>query len=185
MHLEATPPQGIRKAHSFALALALSVALGIACSASSTAARDDVPEEIAKQTNPLPPLSPERVKYFEKQFLTKCARCHGKDGTGSGPEAAEQPVPPANLTDAKYMNTRSDGQLFYQILMGGGAKSPMPAFGPDSSQGWSIEKVWEMVRYVRTFSQPLTPTPLIPTSTTSIPAEENQDPDQHKSDERK
>lgn len=132
--------------------LAVGVALGIACTASSVRARDDVPEEIAKQANPMPTLSAERLAYFEKQFQTKCARCHGKDGAGSGPEAAEQPVPPANLTDAKRMNTRSDGQLFYQILMGGGEKSPMPAFGPESSQGWDKEKVWEMVRYVRTLA---------------------------------
>lgn len=134
------------------LVLTLGIVFAFACAAPRSDARDDVPEEIAKQTNPMPALSAERLAYFEKQFQTKCARCHGKDGAGGGPEAAAQPVPPANLTDAKRMDTRSDGQLFYQILMGGGEKSPMPAFGPESSQGWEKEKVWEMVRYVRTLA---------------------------------
>ncbi len=51
------------------------------------------------------------------------------------------------------MATRTDGQLFYQILMGGGQRSAMPAFGPESDVGWSEEKIWLMVLYVRKFSQ--------------------------------
>jgi hypothetical protein len=51
------------------------------------------------------------------------------------------------------MKTRSDGQLFYQILMGGGDRSAMPAMGPGSDAGWPEERIWKMVRYVRRFAE--------------------------------
>jgi len=51
------------------------------------------------------------------------------------------------------MASRTDGQFFYQILMGGGERCAMPAFGPDSAQGWSEEKIWHMVAFVRRFAR--------------------------------
>jgi mono/diheme cytochrome c family protein len=132
----------------FAAALAAVVLAGsVAC------ARDDVPEDIAGLENPVT-LPPDKVRYYAKQFRTKCARCHGAKGDGGGEEASEQEVPPANFTDAAYMKTRTDGQLFYQILMGGGERCAMPAYGPESDHGWSEEKIWHMVRFVRRFAEP-------------------------------
>ncbi len=113
------------------------------------AARDDVPEEIAKQTNHVTHLTPRDIRYYKKQFKTKCARCHGLDGSGGGEEAAAQQVPPADFTDAEYMSTRTDGQLFYQVLLGGGEGCAMPAFGPESDHGWGENKIWYMVAFVR------------------------------------
>jgi mono/diheme cytochrome c family protein len=135
----------MRRASRLALAL-----LVVACAAS---ARDDTPPEIAARENPVA-LGDDQVRYYTRQFKAKCARCHGLDGKGGGPEAAEQPLPPRDLTDAAFMKTRSDGQLFYQILMGGGEQSTMPPFGPDSDQGWSEERIWYMVAFVRRFSEP-------------------------------
>ena len=71
-----------------------------------------------------------------------------------GDEAEDQAVPPRDFTDTAYMNSRTDGQLFYQILAGGGGESPMPAFGPGSDQAWNEEKIWGMVAFVRRFSEP-------------------------------
>ena len=137
-----------RNAAVFAAAVsAVVLAASVAC------ARDDVPEEIARLENPVT-LPPDKVRYYAKQFRTKCARCHGAKGDGGGEEASKQEVPPADLTDAAYMKTRSDGQLFYQIRMGGGERCAMPAFGPDSDHGWSEEKIWYMVGFVRRFAEP-------------------------------
>jgi len=113
-------------------------------------ARSDVPDEIASTANP-ETLDGDEVRYYARQYRAKCARCHGADGSGSGEEAAEQAVPPADFTDAKFMASRTDGQFFYQILMGGGERCAMPAFGPGSAQAWSEEKIWHMVAFVRRF----------------------------------
>jgi hypothetical protein len=63
-------------------------------------------------------------------------------------------VPPRDFTDAAFMATRSDGQLFYQILMGGGGRSAMPGYGPESDVAWSEDKIWHMVLFVRRFADP-------------------------------
>jgi mono/diheme cytochrome c family protein len=131
---------------------ALAVVLWIALSLPAVGgARSDVPEEIRAQENP-ERLEENRVRYFARQFKAKCSRCHGLDGKGGGKEAAEQAVPPPDFTDAAFMSSRSDGQLFYQILMGGGERCAMPSFGPESDHGWDESKIWQMVAYVRRFS---------------------------------
>lgn len=133
---------------------ALALTLAAPPSPAVAAGRDDVPAEIAARANPVAELPPARVKYYARQFKAQCARCHGAAGDGGGAEAAELAVPPADFTDVAYMRTRSDGQLFYQILAGGKPRSAMPAFGPTSPAGWSEEKIWGMVAYVRLFAAP-------------------------------
>jgi mono/diheme cytochrome c family protein len=136
--------------------IAAAVLLGVGLAVlvvSDTSARDDVPADVAAMENP-ETLEPAEVRYYTRQFKAKCARCHGKDGTGAGAEARNQPVPPADFTDKAFMATRSDGQLYYQILMGGGERCAMPAFGPGSAHNWNDAKIWNMVAFVRRFAEP-------------------------------
>jgi mono/diheme cytochrome c family protein len=124
---------------------------GLACT--SVSARDDVPDEAKAMKNPVT-LEESEIRYYQRQFKGKCSRCHGLDGTGTGVDAvpADGLVRPANFTDAKYMASRTDGQLFYQILMGGGERCAMPAFGPESDHAWKDDKIWHMVAFIRRFS---------------------------------
>lgn len=117
-------------------------------------ARDDVPPEFASRKNPVA-FEESELRYYQRQFKGKCARCHGKDGSGSGEQATAQEVPPTDFTDASYMRTRSDGQLFYQILMGGGERCAMPAFGPESDHAWTEDKIWHLVAFIRRFAEPV------------------------------
>jgi mono/diheme cytochrome c family protein len=129
---------------------------GIACTAVS--ARDDVPDDVKAAKNPVT-LEESDVRYYQRQFKGKCSRCHGADGTGTGAEAAASSdlIKPANFTDAKYMASRTDGELFYQILMGGGERCAMPAFGPESDYAWTEDKIWHMVAFVRRFAKASNP----------------------------
>jgi len=122
----------------------------LACAPASSA-RDDAPPEIAEAKNPVV-LDAAKQKYFAKQFKANCARCHGASGDGGGDDAAAQPVPPANFRDRARMATRSDGQLYWQILKGGAPRSEMPAFGPGSDKSWGDEKIWGMVAFLRTLT---------------------------------
>jgi mono/diheme cytochrome c family protein len=139
---------------AFVLPLApLAIALAIGGAPRSASARDDVPEEIARRKSPVT-LEETELRYYKRQFKGKCARCHGRDGDGKGGEPPAPPlVAPADFTDAHYMATRTDGQLFYQILNGGGERCAMPAFGPESDHAWNEEKIWHMVAYVRLFAR--------------------------------
>ncbi|MDH5752046.1 MAG: c-type cytochrome [Deltaproteobacteria bacterium] len=110
-----------------------------------------VPPEYMKMKNPVS-LDEDLARYYQKQFLTKCARCHGEDGAGGSPEDQAQQYPPANFTSSGFMANCTDGQLFYQIENGGEGRGDMPAFGKGSAVGWSEEKMWGMVSYLRTIA---------------------------------
>jgi mono/diheme cytochrome c family protein len=97
-------------------------------------------------------LSERDLRYFGRQFRGKCALCHGKSGDGTGLGAAGAGAKPADFTDAAFMATRSDAELFQQIRIGGEDRSAMPAFGPGSDYGWTDEKIRKMVAYLRTFA---------------------------------
>ncbi len=129
---------------------------GIACT--TVSARDDVPDAVKAAKNPVT-MEESEVRYYQRQFKGKCSRCHGLDGTGTGVDVtpADGLVRPANFTDAKYMASRTDGQLFYQILMGGGERCAMPAFGPESDHAWTEDKIWHMVAFIRRFSDASNP----------------------------
>jgi mono/diheme cytochrome c family protein len=133
--------------------LTLCLSLGLGCAPGPATAADDIPAEYRDKTNPVT-LDEKGVRYYARQFKGKCARCHGLDGKGGGKEAADQAIPPADFTDTELMKSRTDGELFYQILVGGEDRSAMPDFGPASNAGWSEDKIWHMVAFIRRFAAP-------------------------------
>jgi len=137
--------------HRLGLLLMFMSAVWTLFAASVASARDDTPVEISSKSNPVE-LEETELRYYKRQWKGKCSRCHGMDGKGGGKNAAAQRVPPTNFTDASHMQTRTDGQLFYQILMGGGDRCAMPAFGPESDYAWNEDKIWHLVAYVRRFA---------------------------------
>ena len=77
-----------------------------------------------------------------------CASCHGPLGKGDGPAAAALDPKPRDLSDAKYVSTISDEQLFKTVKEGGAAvgKSPlMPAWGGVLSDN----DIWNVIAYLR------------------------------------
>jgi mono/diheme cytochrome c family protein len=107
-----------------------------------------VPEEAKKLKNPIAPSSG-AMDAARSVYLDKCAKCHGETGKGDGPEGKMYDPPPGNLTDAKHMNARSDGELFYQISQG---RKPMPAFKKRLTE----EQRWQLVLLVRSFAKAAT-----------------------------
>ena len=99
----------------------------------------------AKNTEPPPPTSgspfakPESgpagmadgdspgVHKAKLMFASVCATCHGTDGTGNGPAAANLNPKPRNYTDKNWQSTITDEQIKKTILLGGNGvgKSPM------------------------------------------------------------
>jgi mono/diheme cytochrome c family protein len=63
----------------------------------------------------------------KQMFATVCATCHGIDGTGSGPAAANLNPKPRNYSDAAWQASVTDDDIRKIILQGGQAvgKSPM------------------------------------------------------------
>ncbi len=82
-------------------------------------------------------------------FGVECAVCHGQDGrSGVGWGIAMYP-PPANL-HADRTQTKTDGQLFWEIAHGINLTG-MPAFGKDFPGGYHTdEEIWYLIAYIRT-----------------------------------
>lgn len=88
-----------------------------------------------------------KVKY--QQF---CGACHGPTGKGDGPGAASLNPKPQDHTDAKYMKSLSDAQIFKITKMGGPAvgKSPMM---PPWGGALSDDDIKNVVAFIRSLSK--------------------------------
>jgi len=86
-------------------------------------------------------------------YHSACASCHGKDGKGDGPVAANLRSQPDDLTKADYDNrSTGDGQLptdydLYRTITSGIHNTAMPFFKQISS-----DDRWAIVEYVKTLS---------------------------------
>jgi len=79
-------------------------------------------------------------------YSTHCKSCHGKDGLGDGPKAAQLKTSSGDFSSPEFQK-QSDGSLFYKTLEG---RDEMPSFKkklPDE------EEIWQLVHYMRTFAE--------------------------------
>lgn len=84
----------------------------------------------------------------KEKFEQICASCHGPLGHGDGPAAAALDPKPRNLSEAAYVSTLSDEQIFKTVKEGGASvgKSPlMPAWGGTLSD----DDIWSVIAYLR------------------------------------
>ncbi len=108
------------------------------------------PEEYAALDNPFAD-DHEAIEAGEETFNTLCATCHGEEGKGDGPGAAELDPKPADLSDDMMMSSLSDGYLFWRVSKGGDLEpfnSAMPAW----ESGLTKSQRWQVISYLRTLS---------------------------------
>jgi mono/diheme cytochrome c family protein len=104
------------------------------------------PEKARQLRNPFP-ATPQTIGMGMSTYADHCENCHGDDGNGKGQRAEKLSVAPTDFTDAHTMTRMTDGELFWKISEG---HRPMPAFKGKLSD----EERWQLVDYIRTFSQP-------------------------------
>lgn len=122
------------------------VALYLVVFATAAAAQNGwkLPPNAAQEKNPLP-INDALLAAGKKFFATKCARCHGADAQGDGPDADAEHKERMDLTNAKYAAENPEGVVFRKV-MGGRFEPRMPAFEDQMSK----EQVWAVVGYVQT-----------------------------------
>ena len=110
------------------------------------------PNEYKNKINPLrkEPRNFKKGKVLYRLKARKaCKSCHGMEGKGDGSMADLQDKPPRNLTCKKYMNKITDGELFWVI------KEGINETGMPSYKHLSEKKIWQLIQYIRTFSNSL------------------------------
>jgi copper transport protein len=136
-------------------------------------------------TNPFLP-DEASLKIGQDVFAKNCVVCHGEQGRGNGPAAANLSIKPPDYGNG-HLDIHTDGDIFYWIQNGISEGSPMPAFKDKLTD----DQIWHVVNYVRrlrneavgaslapaqrtTILQPYTPpsfvAPEVPTSITPTPS---------------
>jgi cytochrome c oxidase cbb3-type subunit 3 len=84
----------------------------------------------------------------KKDFVRFCAKCHGNEGKGDGPQADALDPKPKDLADCGPMKGISDEALFTAIKEGGEAvhlSKDMPAW----KDGMEDTEIHDLVAFVR------------------------------------
>ena len=79
-------------------------------------------------------------------WSTHCKSCHGKEGLGDGPKAAQLDTPSGDFSDDEFQ-AQSDGSLFYKTLEG---RDDMPSYKKKIPEE---EDMWQLVHYMRGFAE--------------------------------
>lgn len=84
-------------------------------------------------------------------FAANCARCHGQEGKGDGPDSDSA----ADLTDELRIELNTEGVLFYKVWNGHAIQlrtqvDDMPAFQGKLSK----DEVWAVVEYLKVLRTP-------------------------------
>jgi mono/diheme cytochrome c family protein len=103
------------------------------------------PQQARQMPNPVP-ATPQTIAAGMSVYMDRCQNCHGEYGNGKGSRADKLSVQPSDFTDSHAMISQTDGELFWKISEG---HKPMPSFKKKLSE----EERWQVVDFIRTFSQ--------------------------------
>ncbi|OGW17829.1 MAG: hypothetical protein A3K09_01235 [Nitrospinae bacterium RIFCSPLOWO2_12_FULL_47_7] len=89
---------------------------------------------------------------IKEAYQWYCAQCHGIEGKGDGINAHLLTVKPRNHTEAEYLETRSDEDLFKAIKLGGVAVGRAPCM-PKWGHTLDDDIIRGLVLYIRELCQ--------------------------------
>ena len=131
-----------RRRRSGALILLLSLA-ALLCAAACDSGPDwGIPPAAKNRANPVP--ATQNLAATQSLYADRCARCHGEQGAGDGPDAKLYKPLPSSLT-SEQVRQSTDGEIFWKISKG---RRPMPSYEGELSE----EQRWELVNLLRSFA---------------------------------
>ena len=95
------------------------------------------------------PKSPEVIEQGKALYHGKgaCFNCHGKDGDGKGPLAAQLKPSPRNFRHHGFWRHRTEGEIFWVIKHGSAGTSMVGFVGQLTD-----EEIWALIQYARSFA---------------------------------
>lgn len=103
-----------------------------------------VPAKYVTMKNPVP--ADQDASVGKSLYDKHCKSCHGKEGYGDGPKAAEMKGDLGDFSTEEFQ-AQTDGELYYKTTIG---RDDMPEFTkklPDDEDRWLI------VNYMRTLAE--------------------------------
>lgn len=101
-----------------------------------------VPDKYKNMENPTDADDEENLEIGEELYMKHCRSCHGKEGYGDGPKAADQNGDLGDFSSEEFQ-AQSDGALYYKTTFG---RDDMPAY---EKKVPSEEDRWLIVNYMR------------------------------------
>ena len=103
------------------------------------------------EKSPLKPTT-DTVSRGKTLFASNCARCHGPEGKGNGPDSDHA----SDLTDDLRSELNPEGILFYKVWNGHAVQlrvqvDDMPAFQGTLAK----DQVWAVVEYLKVLRTPV------------------------------
>ena len=86
-------------------------------------------------------------------FSTRCAACHGVEGTGDGPGAAGLTPKPRNLRDRAWQTEASDDSIDKIIVLGGPAVGKSATMPPNADLAELKEIVTALRLHIRSLGK--------------------------------
>jgi mono/diheme cytochrome c family protein len=99
---------------------------------------------------------PKMIAKGKELYTAKCARCHGEQGDGAGPDASKLALKPADFTDTKMVAAMAGNYWFWRVSEGGKDVEPFKSQGskmPSWKDDLSVSDRWAVIAYAHTFSQ--------------------------------
>lgn len=105
-----------------------------------------VPAEYKTKKNPTNASDKENMAIGKSLYSKHCKSCHGAEGYGDGPKAADMKGDLGDFSTADFQS-QTDGELFYKTTFG---RADMPEFAKKLPED---EDRWLIVNYVRTLKE--------------------------------
>jgi len=108
----------------------------------------------------------------KRLFVENCAKCHGLEGDGKGPSAAELDPPPRSFQDPR-MNQLAPHQLFNALTFGVEGTEM-----PSHLESLSDQERWDIAFYIMTLRKgfnPVPPSTLLPVTLKNLAVHSNEE----------
>jgi mono/diheme cytochrome c family protein len=102
----------------------------------------------ATSASPVYPIVPPDIVNGANLYIQQCTQCHGVNGLGDGPQAAQLSVPVATLGLSDFARQFSPAE-WYQVVTQGNMEKFMPAFPKLTDR-----QRWDVVAYAMSLSVP-------------------------------
>ena len=123
----------------FAAALMMSLGVGV----SAQYAGWTIPDTAKTEKSPVK-VAADAAKKGKSTFASNCAKCHGPEGKGDGPDSDHA----ADLTDEFRTELNPEGVLYYKVW--NGHAQDMPAFKSKLTK----DDTWNLVEYLKVLRTP-------------------------------